>query len=74
MKFSKSDLGMSKKLKYLSGLLKQLDNELYKHLETYEMDNLYICHEWLILNFIRCFNSISDYQRYFEMIASHYVY
>jgi hypothetical protein len=32
---------MSKKLKYLSGLLKKTDSELYEHLEVYEMENLY---------------------------------
>ena len=64
---------MSKKLKHLSGLLNQIDPELYKQLEMFEMNNLYFCHEWLILNFKRCFSSTHEYQRCFEMISSHYV-
>jgi SHS2 domain-containing protein len=41
---------MSKKLKYLSGLLKKTDSELYEHLEVYEMENLYYK---ILSNFIR---------------------
>lgn len=41
---------MSKKLKYLSGLLKKTDSELYEHLEVYEMENLYYK---FLSNFIR---------------------
>ncbi len=64
---------MSKKLKYLSNLLKQTDLELYEHLEAYDMENMFFCHEWLILSFKRCFMTTFEYERCFEMLASHYV-
>jgi hypothetical protein len=68
-----SDIGMSKKLNYLSHLLSLIDPELYKIFEKFGLDNLPFCHEWLLLHFRRCFTHKNQYQRCFEIMSSHFI-
>ena len=68
-----SDLGVKKKLFYLSDLLQKTDPELFAHLKRYELDNVCFCHEWLLLLFKRCFGTVNDYLKCFEMLNSHFV-
>lgn len=68
-----SDKGMSKKLAHLMDLLEQTDEELYNHFKANEIENLYFCHEWLMLGFKRCFKTTAGYHRCFEMLASHFL-
>ncbi len=68
-----SDNGFSKKLAHLMDLLKQTDQELYNHFKAANINNLYFCHEWLILSFKRCFKTTHEYHRCFEMLASHFL-
>ena len=68
-----SDVGMSKKLDHLSFLLHQTDPVLYKVFERVELESCLFCHEWLLLNFKRCFATKELYQRCFEILASHFI-
>ena len=68
-----SDLGVKKKLCYLSHLLKLTDPELYEHLKSLELDSMSFCHEWLLLSFKRCFRLTGDYLCCFEMLNSHFI-
>lgn len=69
-----SHQGLSLKLKQLSKLLEQIDNELFERLKELNLDNLYFCHEWLLLCFKRSFKKTDgDYINCFERIASHFI-
>ena len=68
-----SDKGISKKLKHLRDLLSVIDTELYEHLRLCGIENLYSCHEWLLLMFKRHFENTSEYLKCFEKICSHYL-
>lgn len=66
-------LGMWKKLNHLSYLLSVTDAEVYARLEKHNIKNLVFCHEWLLLNFKRCFNSTRDFLHCFELLNCHFV-
>jgi hypothetical protein len=69
-----SNLGISLKLKQLATLLENIDFELYNRLKELNMDNLYFCHEWLLLCFKRSFKITNGiYLNCFERIASHFI-
>ena len=68
-----TDLGIAKKLNHMSILLNKTDPELFDHLKKFNLDNVYFCHEWLILHFKRCFKDVKDFYRCFEMLCSHFI-
>jgi hypothetical protein len=69
-----SNLGISIKLKQLSKMLENIDWPLFKRLKEFNLDNLYFCHEWLLLCFKRSFDSTDGvYLNVFERIASHFI-
>ena len=69
-----SNHGISLKLKQLTKLLEDIDFELYKRLKELNMENLYFCHEWLLLCFKRSFATTNGvYLNFFERIASHFI-
>ena len=69
-----SNLGISIKLKQLSKMLENIDMPLFKRLKEFNLDNLYFCHEWLLLCFKRSFDSTNGvYLNFFEKIASHFI-
>jgi hypothetical protein len=65
--------GISKKLNHLANLLKQTDQDLYEHFEKNDLNNLFFCHEWLILMFKRSFPTTLEYLKCFEMLSSHFM-
>jgi len=67
------DKGISKKLKHLSYLLEKTDPVLFKQFEAFQLDDMSIFHEHLMLNFKRCFSTTEQFQRCFEMLASHFL-
>jgi hypothetical protein len=68
-----SNIGVAKKLKHLSDLLANVDFELFHHLRSINLDNLYFCHEWLLVYFKRCFKQRENYQHCFELINSRFI-
>jgi hypothetical protein len=64
--------GLSKKLKHLAHLLSIIDPHLYNLFEKFNMHNLNFCHEWLLLNFKRCFKTTKEYQHCFEILSSQF--
>ena len=68
-----SSEGVSRKLKHLGDLLAKVDSELYEHLKKHKLDNLFFCHEWLLVCFKRCFKSREHYQHCFELINSRFI-
>jgi hypothetical protein len=68
-----SNIGVAKKLKHLSDLLASIDSELFNHLHVLNLDNLYFCHEWLVVYFKRCFKVRENYQHCFELINSRFL-
>ena len=68
-----SDKGVSKQLAHLRDLLLVIDLELYEHLRSCGIENLYFCHEWLLLMFKRHFETTSEHLKCFEKICSHYL-
>ena len=69
-----SNLGISIKLKQLAKLLENIDIQFFMRLKELNMDNLYFCHEWLLLCFKRSFESTNGiYLICFEKIASHFI-
>jgi hypothetical protein len=68
-----SSIGLSKKLKHLSNLLAQVDPDLHIFFDKINLDNLFFCHEWLLLCFKRCFKTRENYQHCFELLNSHYI-
>lgn len=70
--FTQKGLGL--KSKQLETILQATDMELYEKLKLYQMENLYICHEWLLIAFKRLFSSTNGlYLKCFEKLASHFV-
>ncbi|RNA41958.1 TBC1 domain family member 15-like [Brachionus plicatilis] len=68
-----SDSGMSKKISHLKYLFGIIDPEYYQKLASIDLDHFNFCHEWLILNFKRCFYSTNEYQKCFEVLSSRYI-
>jgi hypothetical protein len=68
-----SNIGVVKKLKHLSDLLAKIDAQLFNHLKRLNLDNLFFCHEWLVVYFKRCFSSRENYQHCFELINSRFL-
>jgi hypothetical protein len=69
-----SDSGVGLKLKQLSKLLSSIDGAFYAFLQEFNLENLYFCHEWLLLFFKRLFKSTPRlYLECFEKLCSHFV-
>lgn len=68
-----SDTGISKKISHLNYLFELIDPEYYKKLTSINLNHFNYCHEWLLLNFKRCFNSTNEYQKCFEVLSSRYI-
>lgn len=68
-----SEMGISKKQTHLKFLLSVTDPELFNKLFELRLESFTFCHEWLLLSFQRCFNTISEYQHCFEMLSSRFL-
>jgi len=70
--FTQKGLGL--KAKQLEKILQATDAQLYDKLKEFQMENLYICHEWLLIAFKRLFATTGGlYLKCFEKLASHFV-
>jgi hypothetical protein len=67
------DKGISTKLKHLSYLFEKTDPDLFKKFQAFQLDDLSIFQEHLMLNFKRCFSTTKQFQRCFEMMVSHFL-
>lgn len=70
--FTQKGLGL--KSKQLEAILQATDAQLYDKLKEFQMENLYVCHEWLLIAFKRLFRTTEGlYLKCFEKLASHFV-
>ncbi len=67
------DKGISKKLNHLRYLVEKTDPVLFKKFKEFQLDDLSIFYEHLMLSFKRCFSSTKQFQRCFEMLASNFL-